>query len=216
MRCCSRDQMPMQSTQWRKFLKFRVSWRPRLDTACLGVDVMYFIEWHVVRIIFSLLAVFTSLKQTSTCKTCKATNSKSLYTLRLQMAMTPVLQNLTLSWSSSGKYWHSLQRSASTVGCSLSEVLRRDAEEAETVSAMASLSVNKHIGKRYVVLSICNCSHIINTSKSAAFCHFKLNLLSLRFVGISLSSTWFPASSFCLKHKLSALISNLLIRYVSS
>ncbi|CAK6963669.1 histone deacetylase 4 isoform X2 [Scomber scombrus] len=47
------------------------------------------------------------------------------------------------------KYWHSLQRSASTLGCSLSEVLRRDAEEAETVSAMASLSVaNKHIGKR--------------------------------------------------------------------
>ncbi|XP_070770157.1 histone deacetylase 4 [Enoplosus armatus] len=47
------------------------------------------------------------------------------------------------------KYWRSLQRSASTLGCSLSEVLRRDAEEAETVSAMASLSVaNKHIGKR--------------------------------------------------------------------
>ncbi|KAM7407774.1 hypothetical protein PAMA_003503 [Pampus argenteus] len=47
------------------------------------------------------------------------------------------------------KYWHSLQRSASTLGCSLSEVLRRDAEEAETVSAMASLSVaNKHIAKR--------------------------------------------------------------------
>ncbi|XP_040004564.1 histone deacetylase 4 isoform X2 [Xiphias gladius] len=48
-----------------------------------------------------------------------------------------------------GKYWCSLQRSASTLGCSLSEALRRDAEEAETVSAMASLSVaNKHIGKR--------------------------------------------------------------------
>ncbi|XP_035029815.2 histone deacetylase 4 isoform X1 [Hippoglossus stenolepis] len=47
------------------------------------------------------------------------------------------------------KYWRSLQRSASTLGCSLSEVLQRDAEEAETVSAMASLSVaNKHIGKR--------------------------------------------------------------------
>ncbi|XP_040912603.1 histone deacetylase 4 isoform X2 [Toxotes jaculatrix] len=47
------------------------------------------------------------------------------------------------------KYWRSLQRSASTLGCSLSEALRRDAEEAETVSAMASLSVaNKHMGKR--------------------------------------------------------------------
>uniref|UniRef100_A0A671VZP1 Histone deacetylase n=1 Tax=Sparus aurata TaxID=8175 RepID=A0A671VZP1_SPAAU len=47
------------------------------------------------------------------------------------------------------KYWRSLQRSASTLGCSLSEALQRDAEEAETVSAMASLSVaNKHIGKR--------------------------------------------------------------------
>ncbi|XP_034549808.1 histone deacetylase 4 isoform X1 [Notolabrus celidotus] len=48
-----------------------------------------------------------------------------------------------------GKYWRSLQRSASTLGCSLSEALRHDADEAETVSAMASLSVaNKHIGKR--------------------------------------------------------------------
>lgn len=48
-----------------------------------------------------------------------------------------------------GKYWCSLQRSASTLGCSLSEALQRDTEEAETVSAMASLSVaNKHMGKR--------------------------------------------------------------------
>nr|XP_046260604.1 histone deacetylase 4 isoform X4 [Scatophagus argus] len=47
------------------------------------------------------------------------------------------------------KYWRSLQRSASTLGCSLSEALQRDAEEAETVSAMASLSVaNKQIVKR--------------------------------------------------------------------
>ncbi|XP_067371351.1 histone deacetylase 4 isoform X3 [Channa argus] len=45
------------------------------------------------------------------------------------------------------KYWRSLQRSASTLGCSLSEALRCDAEEAETVSAMASLSVAS-IGKR--------------------------------------------------------------------
>ncbi|XP_068185821.1 histone deacetylase 4 [Antennarius striatus] len=47
------------------------------------------------------------------------------------------------------KYWRSLQRTASTVSCSLSEALQHEAEEAETVSAMASLSVaNKHIGKR--------------------------------------------------------------------
>ncbi|XP_061547190.1 histone deacetylase 4 isoform X2 [Phycodurus eques] len=47
------------------------------------------------------------------------------------------------------KYWRSLQRSASTLGRSLSEALRRDADEAETVSAMASLSVaNKHIAKK--------------------------------------------------------------------
>uniref|UniRef100_A0A667Z5Y3 Histone deacetylase n=1 Tax=Myripristis murdjan TaxID=586833 RepID=A0A667Z5Y3_9TELE len=48
------------------------------------------------------------------------------------------------------KYWRSLQRSASTLGCSLSEALRHETEEAETVTAMASLSVaNKHIGKKY-------------------------------------------------------------------
>ncbi|XP_033965540.1 histone deacetylase 4 isoform X1 [Pseudochaenichthys georgianus] len=53
------------------------------------------------------------------------------------------------------KYWRSLLRSASTLGCSLSEALRCDADEAETVSAMASLSVaNKHIGKSVVILSI--------------------------------------------------------------
>lgn len=47
------------------------------------------------------------------------------------------------------KYWRSLQRSASTLGCSWTEALRQEADEAETVSAMASLSVaNKHIGKR--------------------------------------------------------------------
>uniref|UniRef100_A0A3Q2XBE6 Histone deacetylase n=1 Tax=Hippocampus comes TaxID=109280 RepID=A0A3Q2XBE6_HIPCM len=47
------------------------------------------------------------------------------------------------------RYWRSLQRSASTLGCSLSEVLRGDADEAETVSAMASLSVaNKHFGRK--------------------------------------------------------------------
>uniref|UniRef100_A0A3Q3VZ43 Histone deacetylase n=1 Tax=Mola mola TaxID=94237 RepID=A0A3Q3VZ43_MOLML len=47
------------------------------------------------------------------------------------------------------KYWRSLRRSASTLGYSLSEALQREAEEAETVTAMALLSVaNKHIVKR--------------------------------------------------------------------
>ncbi|KAM9710467.1 histone deacetylase 4 isoform 2-T2 [Menidia menidia] len=47
------------------------------------------------------------------------------------------------------KYWRSLQRSASTLGSSLSEALQHDADEAETVSAMASLSfANNNIGKR--------------------------------------------------------------------
>ncbi|XP_053732623.1 histone deacetylase 4 isoform X2 [Synchiropus splendidus] len=47
------------------------------------------------------------------------------------------------------KYWRSLQRSASTLSCSLSEALQRDSEEAETVSAMALLSVaNKHKEKK--------------------------------------------------------------------
>ncbi|XP_051565160.1 histone deacetylase 4-like isoform X2 [Myxocyprinus asiaticus] len=47
------------------------------------------------------------------------------------------------------KYWRSLQRSASTLGYSLLEAQRCETEEAETVTAMASLSVaNKNMGKR--------------------------------------------------------------------
>ncbi|KAK7169477.1 hypothetical protein R3I93_005445 [Phoxinus phoxinus] len=47
------------------------------------------------------------------------------------------------------KYWRSLERSASTLGYSLLEAQRCETEEAETVTAMASLSVaNKHMGKR--------------------------------------------------------------------
>ncbi|XP_057192369.1 histone deacetylase 4 isoform X1 [Triplophysa rosa] len=47
------------------------------------------------------------------------------------------------------KYWRSLQRSASTLGYSLLEAQRCETDEAETVTAMASLSVaNKHMGKR--------------------------------------------------------------------
>ncbi|XP_064856857.1 histone deacetylase 4 isoform X1 [Oncorhynchus nerka] len=40
-----------------------------------------------------------------------------------------------------GKYWRSLQRGASTLGHSLSEARQCETEEAETVTAMASLSV---------------------------------------------------------------------------
>ena len=43
--------------------------------------------------------------------------------------------------STPGKYWHSLQRYASTVGYSLVEAQKCENEEAETVTAMASLSV---------------------------------------------------------------------------
>uniref|UniRef100_A0A9J7XSK0 Histone deacetylase n=1 Tax=Cyprinus carpio carpio TaxID=630221 RepID=A0A9J7XSK0_CYPCA len=44
------------------------------------------------------------------------------------------------------KYWRSLQRSASTLGYSLLEAQRCETEEAETVTAMASLSVaNKNV-----------------------------------------------------------------------
>lgn len=49
-------------------------------------------------------------------------------------------------WSSSpvlppGKYWRCLQRLSSTVGHSLIEAQKCENEEAETVTAMASLSV---------------------------------------------------------------------------
>lgn len=61
-----------------------------------------------------------------------------------------------------GKYWHSLQRFASTVGYSLVEAQKCENEEAETVTAMASLSVGvKPAEKRSVV------SHDISRSAQA-------------------------------------------------
>lgn len=42
---------------------------------------------------------------------------------------------------SAGQYWRSLQRLASTAGYSLVEAQKCENEEAETVTAMASLSV---------------------------------------------------------------------------
>uniref|UniRef100_A0A8D2QMI1 Histone deacetylase n=1 Tax=Zosterops lateralis melanops TaxID=1220523 RepID=A0A8D2QMI1_ZOSLA len=60
------------------------------------------------------------------------------------------------------KYWHSLQRFASTVGYSLVEAQKCENEEAETVTAMASLSVGvKPAEKRSVV------SHDISRSAQA-------------------------------------------------
>lgn len=53
----------------------------------------------------------------------------------------------------SGKYWRSLQRFSSTVGYSLLEAQKCENEEAETVTALASLSVGvKHAEKRWVSL----------------------------------------------------------------
>lgn len=43
--------------------------------------------------------------------------------------------------TSAGQYWRSLQRLASTTGYSLVEAQKCENEEAETVTAMASLSV---------------------------------------------------------------------------
>ncbi|KAH0626718.1 hypothetical protein JD844_001846 [Phrynosoma platyrhinos] len=45
------------------------------------------------------------------------------------------------------KHWNSLKRSAALVGCSLLEAQKGEAEEAETVSAMASLSVDTEQSK---------------------------------------------------------------------
>ncbi|XP_013928021.1 PREDICTED: histone deacetylase 5 isoform X1 [Thamnophis sirtalis] len=45
------------------------------------------------------------------------------------------------------KHWNSLKSSATMVGCSLLEAQKGEAEEAETVSAMASLSVDTEQGK---------------------------------------------------------------------
>lgn len=46
-----------------------------------------------------------------------------------------------------GKHWNSVKSSAAIVGCSLLEAQKGEAEEAETVSAMASLSVDTEQGK---------------------------------------------------------------------
>lgn len=71
-----------------------------------------------------------------------------------------------------GKYWHSLQRFASTVGYSLVEAQKCENEEAETVTAMASLSVGvKPAEKRSVVF------HHISRSVRAGGAAFQSLLL---------------------------------------
>uniref|UniRef100_A0A8C1WGH8 Histone deacetylase n=1 Tax=Cyprinus carpio TaxID=7962 RepID=A0A8C1WGH8_CYPCA len=53
------------------------------------------------------------------------------------------------------KYWRSLQRSASTLGYSLLEAQRCETEEAETVTAMASLSVLLYVKSQPALLTRC-------------------------------------------------------------
>lgn len=59
-----------------------------------------------------------------------------------------------LSWhllifaSPAGKYWVAVQRFASKLGCSFLEAQHHEAEEVETVTALASLSVAVMVEKR--------------------------------------------------------------------
>lgn len=60
-----------------------------------------------------------------------------------------ILSIVLCSMCVEGKYWRCLQRSVSTLGYSLIEAQKCETEEAETVTAMASLSVaTKNMGKR--------------------------------------------------------------------
>lgn len=82
-----------------------------------------------------------------------------------------------------GKYWHSLQRFASTVGYSLVEAQKCENEEAETVTAMASLSVGvKPAEKRSVV------SRHISRSAQTGGAAFQVNPL------LAGTATAFPTS----------------------
>ena len=47
-----------------------------------------------------------------------------------------------------GKYWVAVQRFASKLGCSFLEAQHHEAEEVETVTALASLSVAVMVEKR--------------------------------------------------------------------
>ncbi|XP_014373672.1 histone deacetylase 4 isoform X2 [Alligator sinensis] len=63
------------------------------------------------------------------------------------------------------KYWHSLQRYASTVGYSLIEAQKCENEEAETVTAMASLSVGVKPAEKSCHLLNPSMMHLSSTSK---------------------------------------------------
>ncbi|XP_012879744.1 PREDICTED: histone deacetylase 4 [Dipodomys ordii] len=58
-----------------------------------------------------------------------------------EACVSALLGNEPLAFLSPGKHWRCLQRLASTVGHSLTEAQKCESEEAETVTAMASLSV---------------------------------------------------------------------------
>lgn len=60
---------------------------------------------------------------------------------RGRLLVSPAPRVLTEPPPAPGQYWRSLQRLASTVGYSLVEAQKCENEEAETVTAMASLSV---------------------------------------------------------------------------
>ena len=51
-------------------------------------------------------------------------------------------------------YWHSLSRSAPLLHFSHAEAEKREMEEADTVSALASLSVAGEVQQRYRLLSV--------------------------------------------------------------
>lgn len=61
---------------------------------------------------------------------------------------TPVPAPFLTFASPAGKYWVAVQRFASKLGCSFLEAQHHEAEEVETVTALASLSVAVMVEKR--------------------------------------------------------------------
>lgn len=74
---------------------------------------------------------------------------KLIFTLNIQVYLMMMLNIVNWSMCVEGKYWRCLQRNVSTLGYSLIEAQKCETEEAETVTAMASLSVaTTNMGKR--------------------------------------------------------------------
>ncbi len=61
---------------------------------------------------------------------------------------TPVPASVLTFASPAGKYWVAVQRFASKLSCSFLEAQHHEAEEVETVTALASLSVAVMVEKR--------------------------------------------------------------------